>query len=74
MECARPLKRNVCIQRRIMVFTKAALVRLHQTGWAYPSLGRFASEHEAARAYDNAAFAAWGEYAFLNFPIKEAAA
>lgn len=31
-------------------------------------LGKFASEVEAARAYDAAALEAWGEYACLNFP------
>lgn len=29
-------------------------------------LGRYASEHEAARAYNRAARAAWGVFAFLN--------
>lgn len=32
------------------------------------SLGLFASEGEAACAYDAAAAAAWGEFALLNFP------
>ena len=30
-------------------------------------LGYFTSEEDAARAYDSAAIAAWGEYALLNF-------
>jgi hypothetical protein len=38
------------------------------------SLGRFTLERDAARAYDRAAFAAWGEYAFLNFPAPAEAA
>jgi hypothetical protein len=34
------------------------------------SLGRYESEQDAARAYDRAALAAWGEYAYLNFPAE----
>lgn len=32
------------------------------------SLGRFNDEIDAAMAYDQAAFAAWGKFAYLNFP------
>jgi hypothetical protein len=31
------------------------------------NLGQYNSEEEAAKAYDKAALAAWGEFAFLNF-------
>jgi hypothetical protein len=36
-------------------------------------LGRFRNEADAARAYDAAARAAWGEFAYLNFPNDDAA-
>lgn len=32
------------------------------------NLGRYTTEEEAAAVYDRAAFQAWGEFAFLNFP------
>lgn len=37
----------------------------------YRFLGRFDSEVAAARAYDAAAYEAWGEFAHLNFPEGE---
>lgn len=34
-------------------------------------IGSYASEVEAAKAYDQAALETWGEYAFTNFPRRE---
>lgn len=36
-------------------------------------LGVFAAAEDAARVYDAAAFAAWGDFARLNFPVAEGA-
>lgn len=36
------------------------------------SLGRYVLEEDAASAYDVAALAAWGEFAYLNFPAVAA--
>jgi hypothetical protein len=33
------------------------------------SLGRYAGEEEAARAYDQAALDTWGKFARINFPV-----
>ena len=38
------------------------------------AIGSFVDEIVAAKSYDRAAFAAWGEFAFLNFPTAEASA
>jgi hypothetical protein len=43
------------------------IAKIHVAGHS-KYLGSFASEAEAARAYDSAAEAAWGHFARLNFP------
>jgi hypothetical protein len=37
------------------------------------NLGRYDDEADAARAYDAAALAAWGDFAWLNFPVQVSA-
>lgn len=43
------------------------LAAIHVNGRSR-NLGRYTTEVEAARAYDRAALAAWGEFAKVNFP------
>lgn len=43
-------------------------VHIRPTGQKIKILGRFASETDAARAYDARAIEEYGEYAYLNFP------
>lgn len=38
------------------------------------TVGVFSNKEEAARSYDNAALAMYGEFAILNFPLVESAA
>lgn len=42
-----------------------AVIKIDYIGY---NLGRFATQEEAARAYDNRAHEVWGEFANLNFP------
>jgi hypothetical protein len=42
-----------------------ACITVHGKG---VTLGRYGAEEEAARAYDQAAIEAWGEFACVNFP------
>lgn len=61
--CASPYK-GVCLDRR-----SGRWYAQITTNGKTRSLGQFAHEIDAARAYDAAALAAWGEYAWLNFPL-----
>ena len=64
-ECTSRFK-GVCWYRRQGIWVAQIGVDGHRR-----HLGRFLSEEDAARAYDAAALAAWGEYARLNFPGRD---
>jgi hypothetical protein len=60
------------LYKGVRLMGKCWVAEIRRAGKRY--IGSFATQEEAARAYDKAAAEAFGEYARLNFPIAPASA